>query len=61
MQLGGAAGAFSIFSLAEAENADALTTSFLVSSPSPRIFTAAISAAAPCRAPCRAATSTVPD
>ena len=34
--------AFSIFSLAEAENACALTTSFLVSSPSPRIFTASI-------------------
>ena len=51
--------AFSIFSLAEAENASALTVNFLVSSPSPRIFTACeLRGTRP--APCSAARSTVP-
>ena len=52
--------AFSIFSFADAENADALTTSFFVSSPSPRIFTVSIERGT-MPGPCSAATSTVPD
>src|SRR6185369_2772231 len=52
--------AFSIFSLAEVENAAAFTTSFFVRSPSPRIFTSSYRRGT-MPAPWSAARSTVPE